>query len=102
MTTPTMKRTGLMFFLIGLGLPVGAAAAAMDETATVVVVKVEGRHLRLLSSDTPLPLPEVVVDAAGRPVHDLALRVPVEVRLEGDGRGERLVVLERWRGTIAR
>lgn len=97
-----LKWTGLMFFLIGLGLPAGTASAADRDSATVVVIKVEGRHLRLLSSDRPMPLPDVVVDAAGHPVHDLALRVPVEVRLEGDTRGERLVVLDRWRGTIAR
>lgn len=102
MTRRNLKRTGLMILLIGLGLPVGAAAVAADEPATVVVVKVEGKQLLLLASDTPMRLPDVVVDAAGRPVHDLALRVPVEVRLEADERGERLVVLDRWRGSIAR
>lgn len=102
MVKRNLKRTGLMIVLLALGLPVGAAAEAVEERATVVVVKVEGKKLRLLDADIPIPLPDVVVDAAGRPVHDLALRVPVEARLEADERGERLVVLDRWRGSIAR
>lgn len=87
-----------MLLLLSLAAPV----AALAENDGFVVTRVAGGKMYGLARDNIWPLPAVVVDREGRRVTDLELRVPVVVRLEGDSAGERLVVLDRWRGNVAR
>ncbi len=83
-------------------LSLAAPAAVRADNAGFVVTRVADGKMYGFGHDNVWPLPAVIVDREGQRVTDLELRVPVVVRLEGDESGTRLVVLDRWRGGIAR
>ena len=92
------RKVAAMLLLLSLAAP--AMARADDDG--FVVTRVAAGKMYGFAHDNVWPLPAVIVDREGRRVTDLELRVPVVVRLEGDANGTRLVVLDRWRGSVAR
>lgn len=92
------RKIAVMLLLLSLAAP--ALVQADDEG--FVITRVAAGKMYGFAHDNVWPLPSIIVDREGRRVTDLELRVPVVVRLEGGESGTRLVVLDRWRGTIAR